>query len=367
MSRLASAFRAMRSLIFVSFFAISLIFNITLLASNFVFGVASSAFSALTGTRTLMVRQADEIASLNANLMSERQIKRELRGEVAEVSSELAAEKAAHAANRQVVREVRTELAETSTRLATDQAELVASRRVQRELRGEVAEVSTELATERAAHAANRQIVREVRTELAETSTRLATGQAELVASRRVQRELRSTSAELSRELISTRASRSALRDATRATAGRIAERNRRSAVRNVASMPGEALPWLGTAVIVGVTALELSDLCQTMIDMKELQELFDPNLETPEDQLTVCNMEVPSKQEIWEIAKNSPATAWNAARNVMPTAEDLKELPDFEWTTFGEVIEETSSDLTETISETVVGKFDQLSNWWNE
>ena len=131
-----------------------------------------------------------------------------------------------------------------------DQAELVASRQVQRELRGEVAEASTELAVERAAHAANRQI----------------------------QRELRSTSAELSLELSSRRAFQLALRNATRATSGKIGKRNRRSALRNVASMPGEALPLWGAAVIVGVTALEVYDLCQTMIDMTELQKLFDPN-----------------------------------------------------------------------------------------
>ena len=313
MSRLASAFRAMRGLIFVGFFAISLIFNITLLASNFVFGVASSAFSALTGTRSLVVSQADEIASLNANLLSERQIQRELRGEVSEVSTELAAERAAQVASRQVVREVRTELAETSTRLAVNQAELVASRQIQRELRGEVAEVSL--------------------------------------------------------ELNSRRASQLALRNATRTTAGQIAERNRRSALRNVASMPGEALPLWGTAVIVGVTALELSDLCQTMIDMTELQKLFDPNLETPEDQLTVCNMEVPSREEIWQTARTSPATAWNAAREAMPTAEDFRavELPDFEWTTLGDSIGSTAGEWTSSASDAVGGKFDQIINWWNE
>ena len=313
MSRLASAFRAVRGLIFVGFFVMSLIFNITLLASNFVFGVASSAFSALTGTRSLVVSQADEIASLNANLLSERQI--------------------------------------------------------QRELRGEVAEVSTELAAERAAQVANRQVQRELRTELAETSTRLAANQAELVASRKVQRELRSTSAELSLELSSRRASQLALRNATRATAGQIAERSRRSALRNVASMPGEALPLWGTAVIVGVTALELSDLCQTMIDMTELQKLFDPNLETPEHQLTVCNMEVPSREEIWQAARTSPATAWNAARDAMPTAEDFRavELPDFEWTTLGDSISSTAGEWTSSASDAVGGKFDQIINWWNE
>ncbi|EBA04181.1 hypothetical protein RB2150_06758 [Rhodobacterales bacterium HTCC2150] len=313
MSRLVSAFSAVRGLIFVALFAISLIFNITLLASNFVFGVASSAFSALTGTRSLVVSQADEIASLNANLLSERQIHRELRGEVAEVSTELAAERAAQVANRQVVREVRTELAETSTRLAVNQAELVASRQIQRELRGEVAEVSLELS--------------------------------------------------------SRRASQLALRNATRATAGQIAERNRRSALRNVASMPGEALPLWGTAVIVGVTGLELYDLCQTMIDMTELQRLFDPNLETPEDQLTVCNMEVPSREEIWEAARTSPATAWNAARNAMPTAKNFRalELPDFEWTPLRESIGSTAGEWTSFASDAVGGKFDELNNWWNE
>ena len=285
MSRLTSAFRATRGLLFVGLFVISLIFNITLLASNFVFGVASSAFSAITGTRSFVVSQADEIASLNANLLSERQIQRELRGEVAEASTELAAERAAHAANRQV------------------------------------------------------------------------------------QRELRSTTAELSLELSSSRASQLALRNATVATAGQIAERNRRSALRNVASMPGEALPLWGTAVIVGVTALELSDLCQTMIDMTELQKLFDPNLETSEDQLTVCNMEVPSREKIWKTARSAPATAWNSARDAMPTAEEFRalELPDFEWTSLGETIGSTTSDWANFASDAVGGKFDQLNNWWNK
>ena len=102
----------------------------------------------------------------------------------------------------------------------------------------------------------------------------------------------------------------------------------------------------------------------------KELveQKLFDPNLAIPEDQLTVCNIEVPSRKEIWEAARTSPETAWNSARDAMPTAEEFRalELPDFEWTTLGETIGSTTSEWGRVVSDIAGKKFDQLNNWWN-
>ena len=101
--------------------------------------------------------------------------------------------------------------------------------------------------------------------------------------------------------------------------------------------MAGEALPWVGTAVIVGVTTLELRDLCQTITDMNELKRAFDPTLVSDENQRTVCSMEVPSRQELWEATTSSPQRAWEQASAVMPTMDDIRsiDLSDIDWAAY--------------------------------
>ena len=44
--------------------------------------------------------------------------------------------------------------------------------------------------------------------------------------------------------------------------------------------MPGEAVPYLGTAVIVGVTAREIGDLCATLKDISALKRAFNPSFQ---------------------------------------------------------------------------------------
>ena len=313
MKKFATLFRALRGILLVGLLTVSLIFNVALLTSNFVLGAVSGALSAITGTRSLVVSQADEIAALNAKLLARRQIQIELRGEVADISTELAAEKTAGLASRQALSDLRNELAETTSRLAVNRAQLVASRRSQQELRSAVAELTLDLK--------------------------------------------------------STKGSLSELRKATSDTAGRIGARSLTASKRELAVMPARAIPFFGTTFIVGMTALDLHDFCQTMIDLKDLQQLLDPNPQIEEDQLTVCNLEVPSRQDIWDAAKTSPAKAWNAARAAMPTGEDFQalELPDFEWSELGESVVSTSIGWAGLTSDAVGEKFDQLNKWWNE
>ena len=88
------------------------------------------------------------------------------------------------------------------------------------------------------------------------------------------------------------------------------------SAARNVGSMPAEAVPYIGAGVIVGITVLELYDLCETLKDLEALNLAFNPNDAPSEDRRTVCAMVVPTADEIMESVANSPAAAWDTAKS---------------------------------------------------
>ena len=73
----------------------------------------------------------------------------------------------------------------------------------------------------------------------------------------------------------------------------RIATRTARSAAMNAGSVVAEAVPVAGVAVMLAVTAADLVFACQTMQDLRELDE----QAATPEEQQTVCGFKVPSLQ----------------------------------------------------------------------
>lgn len=83
-------------------------------------------------------------------------------------------------------------------------------------------------------------------------------------------------------------------RAAKRAAVKRVVSRTVRGAVRNLASMPLEAVPVMGAATIAGVTLLELREACQTVEDMAAL----DP--EAAEGAARkVCALEPPTTEEL--------------------------------------------------------------------
>jgi hypothetical protein len=200
----------------------------------------------------------------------------------------------------------RTVAARHAAEVADLRQDLNAERVARNNLRSEVAELSDDVVSER-------RVSTKLRGELAE-----ATG--ELTVARRQLRDM-------TQDIVNFRGRRVAVSEAVEQTADRISQRARNSASREVASMAGESLPWIGTAVIVGVTALELNDLCETLIDMNELKRAFDPSLDPKEGAATVCSIEVPTRRELWETAKASPGLAWERARAAAPSMEAL---PDF-------------------------------------
>jgi len=215
---------------------------------------------------------------------------------------------------------VRTVAAQHADEVAQLGGELANERAAKAKLRREVADVSSNLAAERVA-------TRKVKAELADVSGSLA---AERLASKQLKAKIKDPL----ESVVVYRGKKVALRQAVVSTSNRISKRAVVTSSREVGSMAGEALPYIGVAVIVGVTALELKDLCDTLKDMSELKRAMSLDTEIDNDERTVCSLKTPTQQELWEAAKSSPDKAWSAARDAIPTLEEIKamELPEIDW-----------------------------------
>lgn len=288
MTRVLRVFRTFRFLILAGLLVGSLVLNVAILVGASVFSAASAAFTAVTGVRTVAAAHASEVAELADGLVEERKLTRELKAEVAETSGALARER-------------------TATR----------------RLRGDVADLSGDLVSERAA-------VKKARKELAIASE-------ELGVERALTRRIRSQSNNPASAMVTFRGRKAAVSEAVSETADLISTRSRKSATREIGSMAGESLPWIGTAVIVGVTAMEIRDLCETIRDMNALKRAFNPDLEPGSDEKTVCSMAVPSRDEVWAAAKASPALAWEMASDLAPSLQDVRDFDpsEIDWSTY--------------------------------
>jgi hypothetical protein len=109
-------------------------------------------------------------------------------------------------------------------------------------------------------------------------------------------------------ELTRVSAARSAT---TKQISKRLATRAVRNAARNSSSVFAEVIPGIGYAVVLGVTALDLHDACETLKDMNELNRAFDHE---EVDQAKVCGLRVPKKAEVVAKIKEGPRAIYNAA-----------------------------------------------------
>lgn len=102
----------------------------------------------------------------------------------------------------------------------------------------------------------------------------------------------------------------------------KIAERSAKTATRNIASLGGEAIPFLGTALILGVTAWDIYDLCETLKDINQINQAFGHPLE---NQQAICGQKVPSTGQVmadvksnWQLAYKSATDSINQTGNAM-------------------------------------------------
>ena len=84
-------------------------------------------------------------------------------------------------------------------------------------------------------------------------------------------------------------------------TTSGVKRRAAKTAAKSVSAMAFEAAPLIGTTAIVGITALELRDLCETAKDMDALNRALNPDEATDVDQTSVCSIAVPTREELQE------------------------------------------------------------------
>lgn len=127
---------------------------------------------------------------------------------------------------------------------------------------------------------------------------------------------------------------------AVQKTSKRMASQSIVAATRNIASLPGQAIPVLGTALVIGVTTWDIYDFCNNLKYLNELNTVFEHQLE---DQDKVCGVKVPTKEQVVaEMKKNWQEAYREAARHIK-----IPETPPImTWDEFMEEIKEIYLDL---------------------
>lgn len=113
----------------------------------------------------------------------------------------------------------------------------------------------------------------------------------------------------------------------------RVRTRTQRTAIANIASAGGEALPFVGIGVIAGATVYEVKMSCDNMHDLYEMQVAIDPTQASIEGRDMVCGLQVPTKNELWQSIKTAPGAAWDGAVDAAEGTADWAsslERPDF-------------------------------------
>ncbi|PKP62172.1 MAG: hypothetical protein CVT86_08320 [Alphaproteobacteria bacterium HGW-Alphaproteobacteria-8] len=80
----------------------------------------------------------------------------------------------------------------------------------------------------------------------------------------------------------------------------------------------------MGVGVIVGATLWEVTDSCEMMKDLHELDVAFNPESEI--DGTKVCGLRVPDRAEVWQAIRESPSDAWATAKEYTPQLPDFSE-----------------------------------------
>lgn len=83
------------------------------------------------------------------------------------------------------------------------------------------------------------------------------------------------------------------------------------NATRNMSSVFGEAVPYFGTALVISVTAADITDACDTIVDMNELTQSLEGETYRA-DQSAVCGIKIPSSEDVLGSVKQQLGTSLN-------------------------------------------------------
>jgi len=98
---------------------------------------------------------------------------------------------------------------------------------------------------------------------------------------------------------------------AIRNASGRVAARSIKNAARNFFGMTEEVIPYVGSAVVVAMTALDVEDACNNIKDLNEMNNVVGL---ANEDSSKICGMTIPTKKEIIDKARDMGKTGYKTA-----------------------------------------------------
>lgn len=78
-------------------------------------------------------------------------------------------------------------------------------------------------------------------------------------------------------------------------TVGAVHKRIAKGISRNLASIPSEAVPFVGIGVTLAMTTMDIYDACQTMKDFNTLLQAMGQGEENPD----LCGQKVPTREEV--------------------------------------------------------------------
>jgi hypothetical protein len=158
---------------------------------------------------------------------------------------------------------------------------------------------------------------------------------------------------------------REARKKVTHETTSNVTRRVKKGALRNISSVAGEAIPFVGIAVIAGALAADVKDACDTAKDMAGLQAALDDETD-PESarqkaieafdctELIPNYDDLPEKEDLWKSVKNAPRAAWETA------SSHYYQLRKIDWS---ERIEEVGGDAVDWINSWF--SYQVLQQWW--
>jgi len=293
----------------------SLILSALSIVGGAAFAAVNRAIYSTTGLKTQAVRQADDIQKLRSDLDADRSARRQLEGELADKVDEL---------------ELRSNQVDLLQRNVA--SERLARETAQRQLDD--------------AHLVERQIRQQL--DDADRLTRMA------------QRNAFETSIDT---VNGTMTIREVMGDTTR----RIALQTETIGKRGVAGMAAEAVPYFGTAAIVGLTVMDLRDLCEMSRSSNDLYYAVFPDERPEETDPIVCGLNVPTRSEIWQMAKDAPGEAFQAAREATPTIEEIMSIESSDLWSFGVTVIGKSGELYESGVESAKLSWGSMLDLWND
>ncbi len=90
---------------------------------------------------------------------------------------------------------------------------------------------------------------------------------------------------------------------------------------RNALSLPAQAIPFIGIAVIVGVTSLDIKASCDIVAELESLKKKLGLQIEDKTNEKEFCGI---TTKELGQSIKQAPAKSWEIAKQYVP------DLPDF-------------------------------------